>query len=357
MHPILAHREKLALYLATSLIIASLLAVLLVSSGAAGWAEAILFSVPMSILYAFMCLAALYLCRAFPLAETPFVKLAAVSLAASFVSGSLWLLAGRGWTEALALVYTTAALREQYSGQTPILLGIGSLVFLLALVVHYLFLAYETSRESERKALEMQILAREAELKTLRAQFQPHFLFNSLNSISALTSADPSAARTMLLRLAGLLRKNLQLGGKDTITLGEELELVDEYLSIERVRLGDRLRVEKEVAENSRSALIPPLLLQPLFENAVIHGIGSLTDGGTLRLEAQLTENQLKIKLTNPYDPSSPVRQGNGVGIENVKHRLYNACGAGARLDVIKEGERFEVEMRIPLTGGLRTYE
>lgn len=354
MHPILAHREKLALYLATSLIIAALLAVLLVSSGAADWAEALLFSVPMAILYAFMCLAALYLCRAFPLTETTFSTIAAVSLAAAFVSGSLWLLLGRVWVEAITLVYPAATLQGQYVGQTPLLLAVGMLVFFLALVVHYLLLTFETSRESERKALEMQILAREAELKTLRAQFQPHFLFNSLNSISALTSADPSAARTMLLRLAGLLRKNLQLGGKDVITLGEELELVDEYLSIEQVRLGDRLRVERDTAKESLGAFIPPLLLQPLYENAIIHGIGTLVEGGIVRLEARLTGSHLRIRLTNPYDQVTPDKKGNGVGIENVKQRLYNVCGEEARLDIAKQGGVFEVEMRIPLTSGLR---
>jgi LytS/YehU family sensor histidine kinase len=227
-------------------------------------------------------------------------------------------------------------------------MGVGILLFILAVVGHYLLGMIESSREAERHVLEMKVLAREAELRALRAQIDPHFLFNSLNSISALTAIDPAASRTMCQLLADFLRKSLDLGIRDCIPLDEEFALASSYLTIEQVRLGSRLKVSKEIDEASRSCLVPPLLLQPLMENAIHHGIAHLIDGGEIRIAAARPGERLSIVVENPCDPDRPRGNGGGIGLANVRGRLDTIYGSDAWLEVESGQDRFRVLVSLP---------
>jgi LytS/YehU family sensor histidine kinase len=195
----------------------------------------------------------------------------------------------------------------------------------------------------------LQVLAREAELKALRAQIDPHFLYNSLNSISALTGSDPAAARHMCLLLADFLRTTLRVSTQERITLAEELALADRFLSIEQVRFGPRLQVERHLDDEASECRIPPLVLQPLLENAVAHGIASLIEGGTIRLDVNRRDGRLLIAVENPRDPEAmPRKRGGGVGLENVRRRLSIVFGGAARLDAAAAADSFRVAMDLP---------
>src|SRR5207245_3163937 len=192
--------------------------------------------------------------------------------------------------------------------------GAGYLLYLLSVASQYVILSLEASQEAEARALETSVLARQAELKALKAQINPHFLFNSLNSISALTSIDPARARDMCVLLGDFLRLTLGLGEKATVRLSEELELLQKYMAIEMVRFGARLKVHEEIQEESKVCLLPPLLLQPLVENAVKHGIASLPEGGEIRLAAERQNGRLAIVVENSWDPEAPPRRYGGMG-------------------------------------------
>jgi LytS/YehU family sensor histidine kinase len=224
----------------------------------------------------------------------------------------------------------------------------GVLVYLLSVAVHYLVLALETAREAELRGVQARVLAREAELRALRAQVDPHFLFNSLNSISALTSEDPAAARRMCLLLSGFLRRSLALGARDRITLEEELALVADYLAIEKVRFGPRVDVRQEVGEASLICAVPPLLLQPLVENAVRHGLAHLLEGGTIRITARRKGGRLSIAIENPRDPERPTRRGEGVGIANVRDRLRSLYGDEASASFRADDASYRVDLNLP---------
>ena len=283
MHPILANRRLLALYLGVWAPFALLLALLFsVAAGAPGL-ESLAVMAPMAALYAFLCLSAWYLARALPIPGTSPIRLLFTLSATALASSGGWLAMGRALVGLLADSTSFGGVVEHYALASPFLFAVGVLVCALAALVHYLMLAAANSRDSERRALEMQVLARDAELKALKAQLDPHFLFNSLNSVSALTGSDPQAARRMCLLLAGFLRKSLGLGARQEIALGEELYLAETFLAIEQVRFGKRLRVETDIAEDTLSLSVPPLLLQPLVENAVRHGIAHRLEGGTVR--------------------------------------------------------------------------
>ncbi|MFN0158695.1 MAG: sensor histidine kinase [Bacteroidota bacterium] len=348
MHPILADAQNRLIYLVAWTIIGLLLAALLAIPGDLPLADAVVFSVPLALVYGFVCLSARYLCGAFPIERTHWLQLLTIHLIAAGLSSALWILFMTLWGNILAQVQMFSALAELPAVTIRIWFGSGMLLFLLAVAVHYLIAAFEASRDAERRSLELRILAQSAELRTLRTQIHPHFLFNSLNSISALTSSDPAGARAMTLRLAGFLRTTLSLGAKDAITLPEEISLVNEYLAIERVRFGSRLQVECSIEPEIMENKLPPLLLQPLIENAIKHGIAHLIEGGTITIRATGGVNRMKIAITNPLDADTGPMPGAGLGIRNVKERLERLYGNDARIDIARDANSFTVELIIP---------
>jgi hypothetical protein len=349
MYPLLARRSHLAVYLLLWILMGVLLTAVLALQGGLPWTNALVGGVPMAVAYSFICLSAWYVARSMPLAGTGTIRVVGTALAAAALSAAMWLLVGRGWMTLVATRWPAHTTRTFAAIQT-LLFGAGVLLYLLALAVSYVLVVFEASQEAQRRGLQGQVLAREAELRSLRAQIDPHFLFNSLHSISALTTADPPGARRMCLLLGDFLRQTLALGGGDRITLSREVALIENFLAIERVRFGDRLTVALD-AGNAGDCLVPPLLLQPLVENAVTHGIAHLLDGGTIRVAAERDGAWLKIVVDNPCDPDRPKRRGTGVGLANVRGRLRALHGPDATLVAEERGDRWCVELTLPAAG------
>lgn len=349
MHPVLADKKKLFVYLAAWLIVGLLISALFALPGDLTWLPALVFAVPLAMFYAFVCLSAWYVCRAFPLQKTDFTQIVLIYALASGVTSSLWVLLSRGWAMLLAQSEPLAALTDRPAAEVRLLFGAGLLLYLLAVAIHYLIMAFEESRQAERRTLELMILAQSAELRALKAQINPHFLFNSLNSISALTSQNPPAARTMAESLANFLRRSLRLGTQDTVTLEEEISLSLSYLDIEQIRFGSRLKIEMNIEEDCKRCPVPPLILQPLIENAINHGIAQLVEGGTITLTARRNGSRLLLNIQNPCDPDRKRNRGTGMGLENVRSRLRAQFEAIARLDTTESDKRFRVDLTIPL--------
>ncbi len=342
MHPVLANRRRLALYLFTWLLLAVLLALLVMEPGRRGIPAAVLLTLPPTLVYAFMCLAAWYPVRAMPLeSANTWAMLVSHALAAMLLSG-VWLMLFRFSAQQQG---GDLAMIEQ---RTPALFVAGALLYLLAVAFHYLLVAIERGARIEKQEIEVRMLAREAELKVLKAQLDPHFLFNSLNSISSLCGSNPASARTLTTLLAEYLRKTLRTGSAESITLSEELELASSYLAIERIRFGPRLELAQEIDENVRAFRVPPLLLQPLVENAVKHGIGQLLDGGTLRIAAVRDGGEMHISIENACDPDRVPQQGENIGLANTRRRVEMFYGPAARMEIANEPERFRVALVLP---------
>jgi hypothetical protein len=344
MHPILARGGRLASYLGLWVAIGLLLGVLVAAQTGLDGRPAGFIAVPLASLYAFVCLSAWYVSRSMPLAATGALRIAATALTASALSSTMWLLASRMWIAWLTdrrIVPPIAKPAALY----PLLAAFGLLLYLLSLAISYLIAVLEHTRETERRALQVQVLAREAELRMLRAQIDPHFLFNSLHSISALTGSDAAGARRMCVLLADFLRESLALRAETRITLKRELGLVARFLAVERVRYGDRLRDQITVADDADACLVPALLLQPLVENAVTHGIAHMLSGGTVTVWARREGAWVRIGIENPCDPDRPQRAGPGVGLENVRARLVALHGPDARLAAAEVDGSWRVEL------------
>ena len=347
MHPILARRERLAAYLLAWLPVAAVVAYLVVLPGRVSVREALLLAVPLSLVYAFLCLSSWYACRSAPLQLSRGWTLLATHGAGAFVAAALWTLCGSTLASAVA-VGELADLPERFSGSVPSLFVLGVLVYLLAVALHYVLLSLESSQAAERREAEMRVLAREAELEALKARLNPHFLFNALNSVSALTTSAPARAREMCVLLSDFLRASLSVGEKKLIPLGEELALVRQFLAVKKVRFGRRLEVVEEVEDAAASTPVPPLLLQPLVENAVKHGIGTLLDGGTVSVAARRTADGIAVVIENPFDPSVPAASREGMGLALVGRRLAAHHGKAAQLSARVTGARYRVELLLP---------
>ena len=347
MHPLLT-RNRFGLYLLAWIPLAAILIVLTTSSGTLGVLESSAVVIPLCVVYAFISLSAWYTAKSAPIQRETVLRLTVGHSVAAALISTLWVGFAWAWVSALSRTSTFQGLDQRFAPHLRTLFGAGFLLYLLAIAYHYVILSLEASREAEARALETSIQARDAELKALKAQINPHFLFNSLNSISALTSIDASRARDMCVLLGDFLRLTLGLGEKTSVRLSEELDLLQKYLAIEMVRFGTRLKIHEEIQEESRGCLLPPLLLQPLLENAVKHGIAGLPEGGNVRLSAQRQNGRLSILVENSWDPEAPPRRSGGRGLNNVQRRLEARYGKDASLRVNTEGEVFQVSLDLP---------
>jgi two-component system, LytTR family, sensor histidine kinase AlgZ len=348
MHPLLTRRSYLGAYLGVWIPLAGLLVFLIKVSGGIGAVEATVILAPMAVLFAAACLSAWYTCRATPLRSSGVTRLFVTHLLAAFVLSFVWAQIGRLYARALSTSASFQGLDARYDAHSAIIVVSGVLLYLVNVGFFYVLIAVEASRAAEARVLETTVFARDAELKALKAQVNPHFLFNSLNSISALTSSDPAKAREMCILLAEFLRMTLGLGEKSSIPLSEELSLLHRFLAIEKVRFGSRLQMTEEITEECKNMLIPPLLLQPLIENAVTHGIANLPDGGSVRLAADCQGGRLSIVVENTFDAESTPSHRNGMGLQNVRQRLEARYQKLANMRVTADAAQFQVSLSLP---------
>ncbi|MBI3229792.1 MAG: histidine kinase [Burkholderiales bacterium] len=353
MPSLLLTMRSAALYLLVWFLLGLLLAAAISSASGAEWANSILFAVPTTLLYAIAVgFSTYYVCRAYPIAEHRAIALLGIFFSAAAIAGTLWAALCVGFNRLLQLVEVDWLGIKLSPALTLTLLALGSLLYLLACAVHFLLDEFERTRQLERSELEAKLAAQEAELRMLRTQIDPHFLFNSLNSISALTSANPAGARQMTLLLADFFRRSLSFEAQRKIQVAQEMSLIDDYLAIEKIRFGQRLTVVRELEEGTQQFLLPPMILQPLVENALKHGIANLMEGGTIRIHIAQQEHLLRISVENEVDldqvtSNKPGRRG--IGLANVRQRLQNAYAHEASVHWRASPGLFRVEMTLPI--------
>jgi two-component system LytT family sensor kinase len=227
----------------------------------------------------------------------------------------------------------------------------GTVAYLLiASTLGFSFLWY---RVSEEKALvirqqETERIAREAELFKLRQQIQPHFLFNALNSINSLIGSRPKDARRMVQKLSEFLRGTLKKEEGDLLLFSDEIDHLNLYLDLEQMRFGHRLNIERQISESALKCKIPPLLLQPLVENAIKYGLYGTTEDLTIQFSADKEANMLTVEFLNPYDSDLEENTGTGFGLTSVERRLYLLYGRKDLLEISSTKKLFRARLKIP---------
>ena len=192
-------------------------------------------------------------------------------------------------------------------------------------------------------------------IQALQSRIRPHFLFNSMNSIASLIDIDPRAAEQLVVDLAHLFRASLKTAG--LVPLSDELALCEKFIAIEKMRLGERLQVEWDKQGDMQRCSIPSLLLQPLVENAIYHGIQPLTEGGTVKISVHITDTKVDLTVVNPYPATAAnsveqyEQQHNGIALDNIQHRLEAFYGEKAALKLSRSEQQFKVNVYYPSTG------
>jgi LytS/YehU family sensor histidine kinase len=215
-------------------------------------------------------------------------------------------------------------------------------------MTYYLFESLSNLSEKNAREAKLESLVKETELKMLRSQINPHFLFNSLNSISSLTITDPEKARDMVVKLSEFMRYALSRKDEQPVTLQNELENLRLYLDIEKVRFGDKLTTEETIETGCLEFKIPVMLLQPLYENAVKHGVYESTESVKIMTSVKKIDGYLEIIISNNYDSNPSQKRGTGTGILNVSRRLELFYGNKASIKTIKENGLYSVTIYIP---------
>lgn len=230
----------------------------------------------------------------------------------------------------------------------PSKIFIGYLMYAIYLVFFYAVNYYQSLKEKIKKESEYKTLIREAELQALKSQINPHFLFNSLNSISSLTVSAPEKAQEMVINLSMFMRYSLMHNEKEMVSFSRELENIKLYLSIEKVRFGKKLNTEFEISDHCLNAEIPNMILQPLFENAIKYGVYETTEQVTIKTVSECKGNTLRVSIQNDYDTSTIKKKGEGIGLRNIRKRMEIIYNNPDLIKIIDHKTSFEVQLIIP---------
>jgi sensor histidine kinase YesM len=226
--------------------------------------------------------------------------------------------------------------------------GIGALFYAMIILVYYLIINYQNFKDKVTREAELKALIRESELNSLKSQINPHFLFNSLNSISSLTMISPEKAQDMIIKLSEFLRYSLSNKDEKLTSLNNEINNIARYLDIEKIRFGRRLNVISSIAEKCLEHKLPGLILQPLVENAIKYGVHENTEKTDIELICNCSDSGLRVTIRNQYDPEFHYKKGAGIGIQNIRNRLRIMYGRDDLISIVKSANIFEVSLSFP---------
>lgn len=300
-------------------------------------------SVIIFVLYPLMGTSIWYIIQYNGLNENKWLKNLLFHLVAASILNVIWLYFS------YMLVKTFNAEQLAYTSRSlPLKVQAGYLLYAIYVVFFYAVNYYNTLKDKIKRESELKMLIRDAELSALKSQINPHFLFNSLNSISSLTLSKPEKAQEMVINLSSFMRYSLQHSREETVSLRDELDHIKLYLGIEKIRFGKKLNPVFEVEEACLEARIPNMILQPLFENAIKYGVYEAIEPVSIVMRCQPGNHAVQISIENEYDPGTMKHKGEGIGLKNIRQRLELIYSNPNLLRISDLGNSFKVEIVLP---------
>ncbi len=226
--------------------------------------------------------------------------------------------------------------------------GIGILYYGVIILVYYLMIFNRSIREKLVQEAELKSLVKESELNSLKSQINPHFLFNSLNSISSLTMFQPEKAQEMIIKLSEFLRYSISIKAEKLTSLQDEISNINRYLDIEKIRFGKRLAFDLQGVEPCRELKVPGMILQPLVENAVKYGAHESIEESKIEINCSCNSSALIVAIRNAYDPDYAVKKGEGIGLKNIRSRLRILYNRDDLMQIRKDNQHYEVKILFP---------
>ena len=319
-HPITGNRRSVLIYSFVWLLVSALQGFLYWYILSFPWPVVVSDALFSSLLFGFMGLLAWYPTRYIPFQKhSPFYSILAHVVAGLLVL-FVWVLVTVGILNGIFV--DQEAYVEFLNKSLPWRAGLGGLVYLVLVLIYYLVSNNQKLMERTQQQERLKVLVRETELSMLKSQINPHFLFNSLNSIASLTMSNPDEAREMIIRLSDFLRYSLKHRENEYVPLKEELGRMKDYLAIEKIRFGEKIKYIFNISGECEDFPVPTMIFQPLFENAIRHGVYESVDPITIRFDCTPENEFMKTVVANDYDPAIPTRKGTGVGLQNVRQRI-----------------------------------
>ncbi len=346
-NPFLINRTYTITYIAAWILVGSIHAAVLWLASGMDLYVAVSDSLVFNVLFAGIALGLWYSIRYYDFNKAGFLDRLLNHLLIALIVLGFWL--GAGYLIQNAIWTDKIDYHDFLIGSLPWRGISGIFFYFLIILIYYLYINSEDRKARITKESNLQIQVKEAEIDRLKAQINPHFLFNSLNSVSSLITSQPEQAREMLVRLSGFLRYALESRHNNITPLKSELENIRYYLEIEKVRFGARLQFDFMVPDECLTLTIPHMILQPLVENSIKHGVYESTDPVKIELKAYCSQKgQLMVEISNDFDPDAPPRKGKGIGLINTKNRLFLAYNCENCLTVERSRNRFTIKMTIP---------
>lgn len=349
MHPLFNSSLRFSGLLLVWLTLATGVSWVLSQLGSSNFTDGFILFAPLYFLSLIFILPVYYVCRGLPISDTSPLMLIASHGLTLLVALGLWSMLGSSYASWLAGFSASEHWLELYANATLFNSGLLALLFGALILLHYLYFALDRARQFEQAALQQKLMLSQAELQTLRATVHPHFLFNSLNTLANITLKDSEKSHRLCHLLADFLRYSVAYNKQESVLLRDELEHIQNYLGIERERFGERLKTEFAVEDDVLDVELPPLILFPVVENAIKHGIDSLIEGGTLHIEARANGTNLLVRISNPLDELGQKARGTGHGLASLEQRLKSRYGEHARLQREKQPGCFAIALYIPI--------
>jgi len=345
-HPIL-RQKNLTFYISAWIVISIIHVLFLRFSQSVDLLWAFIDSLVFNLLYAALALSFWYMCKSISTENLKILKVIENHGAAAAFSSLIW------FGLSYALLMNIFPAEENYRiflrGSFLWRIVIGVLFYFLSVSFYYVYIYSINFKEQLIREAELKTLVKEAELKSLKFQINPHFIFNSLNSINSLTMSDPQKAGAMTIKLSDYLRFTLSKNEKQKSKLREEIDSTKLYLDIEKVRFGDKIEYVEEIQEKCLDVQVPSMILQPLFENAIKHGVYESLDKVGIKFSCSLNGDYLKVVVENEFDAEASMQKGEGIGLKNIRERLEKIYSKRDLLKVEKEFNLFRVKLFIPI--------
>ena len=347
-HPLFSSKTAFGMYILAWVILISIQTLSFFQLFSVSWFYAVIDSLLFGSIYFFIGIGVWYFIRYASFEKNQLFPLILEHLASAFVLVSIWVYSG---TYILAHIFS---LSPDYVnllwGTIGWRYGNGFLLYIILIIVYYLYANSIRQQQRKEKELKLHSSLQNAEIDLFRSKLNPHFLFNSLNSLNALIQTEPENASKMLLQLSDFLRFSIEKNKQEKIDLKDELVNLERYMAIEHVRFGNRLKFNKNIQEKALDLKLPAMLLQPLLENAIKYGLGSELGDVDVKIKAKESNTNLLIEVCNTYDKSVNVKKGSGQGIDNVRKRLNIIYKNAADFRLEKTDNLFKVNIIIPQT-------
>jgi sensor histidine kinase YesM len=347
MHSFIKKPKNLTIIIAIWIpVILSIITVAQLQSGTGIQVSFVLLFPPLFLLI-FILLSNGYICKSSALAYDRLFSIIPRHLLASVLMVGVWLQLAMLYSETLGIIYKDDVYRSFFYQTVPLLAVFGFVFYFIIALIHYFIINEESKQKAIKLALENKLNAAQTQLNSLKATIHPHFLFNSLNALGTLAETDSALAKAITFKLADFIRYSLKYGGSSTVSVKEEMEHIHNYLAVEKMRLGNRLTLSIAVDESANSLKIFPLLILPLAENAVKHGVEGLIEGGVVSISIKNYNDYIDISVKNPFSDSVVKKPGNNLGLSTLRKRLNGLYKNKASLQIDKSSQEFKASIFI----------